>query len=138
MHVTINHSSGETYRLDLDEAAAQSLYNMSIGDEIDGSPIQLDGYRLRVTGGSDKEGFPMRPGVPHTERRKLILSDGTGVNTSQKGLRLKKSVRGETVSSDIAQLNLKIVQEGNQSIEKALGLEQQGNEAEETGNSEEG
>src|SRR6267143_4302099 len=58
---------------------------------------------------SDKDGFPMRADLPGPRRKGLLLSGGVGFHPVRPGMRKKKTVRGNTVSPDILQLNLKIV-----------------------------
>ncbi|HLF06001.1 MAG TPA: S6e family ribosomal protein, partial [Thermoplasmata archaeon] len=57
---------------------ANSLLGKKIGDEIDGIFVGLPGYRLRITGGTDKDGFPMRPDIPGPSRRKVLVSKSRG------------------------------------------------------------
>jgi len=84
---------------------------------------RMDGPRplrfIQITGGSDKDGFPMRRDLPGPRRKRLILSSGTGFHPTRPGVRKKKTVRGNAVSPDILQLNMKIVQRGPKSIEDA-------------------
>src|SRR2546428_534527 len=85
----------------------------------DGLYVGLPGYKLQITGGSDKDGFPMRSDLPGPRRKRLLLSGGVGFHPVRPGMRKKKTVRGNTVSPDILQLNLKIVVRGPKSIEDA-------------------
>ncbi len=40
------------------------------------------------------------------------------------GERRRKSVRGNTISEDTVQINMKVIKSGKDSIEKLLGIEQ--------------
>lgn len=92
--------------------------NNKIGDEIDLSEAGLAGYKAKITGGSDKEGFPMKSSVPGAVRKKVFLSEGTGLRTTHKeGERRRISVRGNTVSDMIAQLNVKITAYGSANLD---------------------
>jgi small subunit ribosomal protein S6e len=72
----------------------------------------LSGYELKITGGSDNCGFPMRGGILGV-RKRLTLLGGVGLRESfAKGIRKKKTVCGHKVSSNIVQINLKITKEG--------------------------
>lgn len=83
----------------------------SIGDE-------WKGYVLRITGGNDKQGFPMKQGVLLPHRVRLLLADGHSCYRSRRaGERKRKSVRGCIVGNDIAVLSLVIVKQGEQDIE---------------------
>ena len=57
---------------------ANSLIGKKIGDEVDGIFVSLPGYKLSITGGTDKNGFPMRKDLPGTSRRRLLLSHSQG------------------------------------------------------------
>ncbi len=105
------------------EKDIDSLINKKIGDVIDGSIFGLPGYELLITGGSDKDGFPMRKDVTGTVRKSLLLSDGAGIRAAGKGVRLKKTVKGNVISKDIAQLNTKVVKRGAKSVKELLGAE---------------
>jgi len=102
------------------EINGEPFYGKKIGDKVDGSIIGLNKYELVITGGSDKQGFPMRKGVHGTARKKLLLSGGVGYRPKKKGVRKRKSIRGEIVSEEIAQLNLKVVKEGDKKFEDIL------------------
>lgn len=102
-----------------------SLKSKKIGDKIDGSLLGLEGYELEITGGSDDSGFPMRPDLAGTEKKKLLLSGGVGVKTGfrkkkEKGLRIKKTVAGNTVDDKTVQINVKVVKEGKKSVADLL------------------
>ncbi|MFB6147956.1 MAG: S6e family ribosomal protein, partial [Candidatus Nanohaloarchaea archaeon] len=71
MQVTIGTGDGETFQTEVDDASR--LVGKSIGDEFEGGIIGLDGYTLEITGGSDRDGFPMRETVDGSARRKLLL-----------------------------------------------------------------
>jgi len=108
---------GKSFQKEID---GEIFYGKKIGDKIEGSVIGLDNYELVITGGSDKQGFPMRKGVHGTARKKLLLSGGPGYRPRRKGVRRRKSIRGEVVSPEIAQLNLKVVKEGDKKFEDIL------------------
>jgi small subunit ribosomal protein S6e len=82
----------------------------SLGDE-------WTGYIFRITGGNDKQGFPMKQGVMLPHRVRLLLSDGHSCfRTRRTGDRRRKSVRGCIVASDIAVLAVVIVKQGENDI----------------------
>ena len=64
----------------------------------------------------------MRPDLPGMGKRRLLLSGGVGYNPDRKGKRKKKMVRGNTISADIVQINMKIVKYGSKPIEELLSL----------------
>ena len=118
--------TGKAYRLELKGKKADYLVGKKIGDIVDGEPIGLPGYKLMVTGGTDKDGFPMRPDVHGTARKAIILSGPPGFHPKRKGERRRKMVRGNVISREIRQVNLKVVEiTGNPpSLEQLLGKEE--------------
>jgi len=108
----------KTYQV---EKEAVSLIGVKIGQKFDGGMIGLDGFTLQVTGGSDKEGFPMRKEVDGPLRKKLLLTGNPGFNPRFGGERKRKYIRGNQISDDIAQVNCKIV-EGEGDIGLMLGI----------------
>jgi small subunit ribosomal protein S6e len=103
---------GKSYQTSVTGHHANSLIGKKIGDVIDGIFVGLPGYKLQITGGSDKDGFPMRKDLPGPRRKKLLISKSTGFNPLERGLRQKKSVRGNTVAPDTLQVNLKVTAHG--------------------------
>ncbi|HIH73301.1 MAG: 30S ribosomal protein S6e [Thermococcales archaeon 44_46] len=112
--------SGIAKQVEITGAEAEKLIGLRIGDEIEakelglnlsevfGSEIPAD-VKLKITGGTDKDGFPMRPDVHGPRRVRILLSRGPGFRPQEKGERRKKTVRGNTISPEIVQINLKIV-----------------------------
>ncbi len=80
----------------------------------------LPGYKLVITGGSDKDGFPMRPEIPGGRRKKVLVTEGVGFRTTEKGVRRRRNLRGNAITPDTLQLNLKVVSRGPKAIEDAL------------------
>jgi small subunit ribosomal protein S6e len=113
--------TGKAYSLELDESKSKVLQGLEIGRVIDASPFGLGGYKIEITGGSDKDGFPMRRDLKGSVRRRLLLFKGPGYRPKEKGLRRRKRVRGNVITPDIVQVNVKIVKRGKKSIEKLLG-----------------
>jgi small subunit ribosomal protein S6e len=99
-----------------------SLIGLKIGDKFDGSLMGLSGFTLQITGGSDKDGFPMRYDLAGIARKKALLTSGPGFRPTVKGLRRRKYIRGNTISADIVQVNCKIV-EGEGDIPLMLGIQ---------------
>jgi len=99
------------------ETEAENLIGKKIGDIIDGNVLGLPGTLLKITGGSDSDGFPMRPDLEGTGRKKLLLASGPGYRPEKKGVKRRKLVRGNTISPEIAQVNCKIVRAG-ESVKK--------------------
>jgi len=84
----------------------ESLVGKKIGDIIDGSIVNLDGYKLRITGGSGFEGATMVNYVEGMNKKYVWYNEN-------KKVRVKKMVRGNTISPEIVQINTKIEEYGN-------------------------
>ena len=93
----------ESHQIEIEDGA--EINGLVIGDEFDGSVVGLDGYTLKITGGSDKNGFTMKKDVPGTRRIRSLLSSGVGYKPKQAGIKRRKTVRGNTIADDIVQVN---------------------------------
>ncbi len=100
---------------------APGIVGQKIGDKFSGDLIGLGGFSLQITGGSDKEGFPMRPEIPGAVRKKILITGPPGFHPIKEGQRKRKFVCGNTVSERIMQINCKIV-EGEGDIGMILGI----------------
>ncbi|MEM2104407.1 MAG: 30S ribosomal protein S6e [Candidatus Bathyarchaeia archaeon] len=101
---------GTSKTVELEDTRAIPLIGKKIGEVIDGAVLGLTGIKLQITGGSDKDGFPMRPNVHGGVRRSVVLSGGVGFNPKNKGERKRKRVRGNVITDEIVQINMKIVE----------------------------
>ena len=107
-------SEGEkSHQMEVEAAESKKLIGLKIGEEFDASLVGLAGYKLKITGGSDKNGFPMKKDVEGPRRIKSLLSGGIGFNPKRDGQRRRKTVRGNTVSDDIVQINTVVTQKGD-------------------------
>ena len=119
--VIADPKSRKAYQKEVDQAVSL-LLGKKIGDKVSGSSLGLDGYTLELTGGSDKQGFPMRKDVDGQGRKRIILTHPPGFHPARKGQRKRKSVCGNTISDSIMQINLKVATAGKKSIEEAFGV----------------
>ncbi|MFP3909374.1 MAG: 30S ribosomal protein S6e [Halobacteriota archaeon] len=102
-----------TYQKVVSGANANKIIGKKVGDNINGTLVDLPpDYELMITGGSDKDGIPIRPDVAGSGRKKILVGGGAGFNPKKDGLRRKKMVRGKAISRDIVQLNTKVAQHG--------------------------
>lgn len=111
---------GTSKVVEIEEARAVSLIGRKIGETIDGAALDLPAYKLQIMGGSDKDGFPMRPSVHGGVRRNVVLGGGAGFNPSEKGQRRRKMVRGNVISDEIVQINTKIVEKPKKPPERKV------------------
>jgi small subunit ribosomal protein S6e len=114
---------GKSHQVQVSGHHANSLIGKKIGDEVDGIFISLPGYKLVLTGGTDKNGFSMRKDFPGVGRRRLLLSKSQGFKPTVHGLRKKKSVRGNTVNQDIVQINMKVTKYSSKPIDSLIKVE---------------
>jgi small subunit ribosomal protein S6e len=103
------------------EVSGEGILGRKLGQAIDGAAAGLAGYELKITGGSDKDGFPMRKDISGPGRKRVLLSGAPGFHPDIEGERKRKSVRGNTVSEDTAQVNTKVVKQGKEPLEKIFG-----------------
>jgi small subunit ribosomal protein S6e len=93
-----------------DKRIAQEVPADSLGDE-------WKGYIFRITGGNDKQGFPMVQGVAQNKRVRLLLADGAKYyRCRREGERKRKSVRGCIVDANLSVLNVAIIKKGEAEI----------------------
>jgi len=102
--------TGTSKTVEIEETRAVPLIGRRMGEIVDGSIVELPGHKLQITGGSDKDGFPMRPNVHGGVRRRVILGGGVGFNPKAEGERQRKTVRGNVITDEIVQVNMKIVE----------------------------
>jgi len=107
-------NEGKAVTVELDEPQSLTLLGRKIGDVIDGKALGLEYGKLKITGGSDKSGFPMRPDV--AGGRKVYIFTGRGVGLrkirgkTKKGFRRRILVRGNVITRDIYQINMVVVE----------------------------
>lgn len=118
--VIANPKTRKTYNVELDQDRTVGLIGKKIRDNFSGDILGLSDYELQITGGTDKDGFPMHHLVHGAIRKKVILSHPPCFHSKRKGERRRKMVRGNTISRDIIQINCKIIKEGKKPIEEIL------------------
>jgi small subunit ribosomal protein S6e len=128
--VVANPDEGKTYQLELDEAKSKVLLGKRVKEVVSGDSLGLSGYELEITGGSDKDGFPMRVDLHGTVRKKILMAGGAGFHAHKAGERMRKTVRGNTIADDIAQVNAKVVKKGKEELAK-LAPKKEGEKKEE-------
>lgn len=102
--------TGKSQKVELEDNRMGPLVGRRIGEVIDGTVADLAGHKLLLTGGTDKDGIPMRPDVHGSAKSRIILSGGVGYKPKRKGERKRMIVRGNTVSIETTFLNFKIVE----------------------------
>jgi len=102
-----------------DEKKLRSIYDKRMSQEVIGEDLgdQFKGYIFKITGGNDKQGFPMKQGILTNTRVKVLMGKGaTCYRPRRTGERKRKSIRGCIVGSDIAVVHLVTVKKGDEEI----------------------
>jgi len=113
--------TGAQKLLDIDdENKLRAFYDRRMAHEVSGEVLgdEFKGYIFKISGGNDKQGFPMKQGVLTAQRVRLLLAKGHSCYRPRRsGERKRKSVRGCVVSSELSVLNLVVVKKGDAEIE---------------------
>ncbi|MBR5999619.1 MAG: 30S ribosomal protein S6e [Candidatus Methanomethylophilaceae archaeon] len=112
--------TGKSYNVAVSGHHANSLIGKNVGEVIDGIFVGLPGYKLKITGGSDGNGTPMRKDLPGNKRRMLLMSESLGFHEKYPGQRRRVAIRGCTISSEIVQINMAVSEYGPKSIEDTM------------------
>jgi len=104
--LTISDIKGKSISKELKDSDANPLLGLQLGNETDAAIVGLTG-KLKLTGGSDKSGVPMRNDIHGAARKRVLLSKGVGLQDAETGQRVRKLMRGNTVSEEIYQVNCK-------------------------------
>jgi len=110
--------NGKSYKVDVSGGAAAFLMGKHVGDEVDASPMGVSGYRMKITGASDRNGTPARQNLPMAGRKKLLLSGGVGYHPVMDGERRRKPIRGNEITADFVQINAKIISYGEKTLDE--------------------
>ena len=92
-----------------------------IGETVGGELVGLSGYTLKITGGTDKSGFPLRPDVPGARQTRIFVGEGFGFHAPRAGQRKRRTFRGSAISEDTVQINLIVEQKGSKPLSELLG-----------------
>src|SRR3970040_2688627 len=114
--VISDSKSAQAYQAVVTGAAINKLIGKNIGDAVSGDVVGLAGYTLKITGGTDKDGFAMRGDLPGPARRKILIAGGVGYKPKAEGVKKRKSMRGREISSDVAQINTVVVEYGQKPL----------------------
>ena len=127
-------NGGKSYSIDVSGSNYNHFLGKKIGDSVDGlfvgsGDITLNGFKLQITGGSDLTGTPMRADLDGGNRKKVLVSPGTGYKGHKivrkkgeryrytyDGIRKRRVFRGNVISAATRQINLKVVDSGNKSL----------------------
>ena len=139
-------NNGRSYNVTISGNNHAQFLGKRIGDVVDGifvgeGETALNGYKLEITGGSDKTGTPMRrdldggsanpswspprPGTRVTSSSRRPRRARSAFRYVPDGLRRRRNFRGNTVTQDTRQINLKVVEAGNKPLEAIFGADEE-------------
>jgi len=104
--------TGKSYKVDMQKDKEHEIIGKKIGDVIELGFLGAGGYKVELTGGSDGSGFPMRKDIRGPNRVEVLITKGVGFRVKEKGERRRKSLRGNTFSAEIVQVNSKVLEFG--------------------------
>lgn len=116
--------TGKSQSVELEEHKAVPLIGKKIGETIDGTIVGLPKHKLLITGGTDKDGFPMHPTIHGGIRKSVLLKGGVGFKPKREGHRRRKTLRGNTITEEIVQVNMKIIEKPKEPVKKKAEKEQ--------------
>ena len=136
-------NNGRSYNMSVSGNNLTQFLGKKIGDVVDGIFVgegeqTLAGYKLEITGGSDKTGTPMRSDLSGGNRQSILVTESTGFKGHSlvhktkggekkrfrykpDGMRKRRNFRGNTVTQDTRQINLKVIEAANKSLADILG-----------------
>lgn len=109
-------ATGKSTASEIEGSRAQALIGRALGETLDGSALGLGSSKMRISGGCDKNGIPMRGDVHGGVKKYIVLSSGPGFRPTRHGERRRKLVRGRTITDETYQINFTLSKE-------AAGLE---------------
>ncbi len=148
-------SNGRAFGIEITGSNYNHFLGKKIGDSVDGMFIgegdkSLSGYKLEITGGSDLTGRPMRPELDGVGIKSVLITAGIGYKGKRyvkkrgkvyrykyDGLRRRRKLRGNVIGQDTRQINLKITEAGNRSLDAIFGLVEEAAPVEEPSGEEE-
>jgi len=135
-------SKGRSFSVDITGSSYNHFLGKKIGDSVEGNFVgegdkSLSGYKLEITGGADSTGRPMRPDLDGSGVKSVLITSGIGykgkkyVNKNSKtyrykydGLRRRRNLRGNVISQDTRQINLKVTEFGNRTLAQIIDGEE--------------
>lgn len=111
---------GKAIQYELDDAKTNALVGKSVGDVVEGDMLGFPGYKFKITGGSDASGFPIRPDVHGSGKKRILIKGPPGFRSKRKGMAKRKTVRGRELNLDISQVNMRIEEKGSTPLEELV------------------
>jgi len=105
--------AGNVTTVELEGSKARPLIGREIGHLVDGSILGMRGKKLKITGGSDKDGIPLVANIHGGAKKYVLLAEGVGFKPGTRGERRRKLVRGRMITDETYQLNMVISETEN-------------------------
>ena len=121
--VVISDSYGSSISQEIKDKSAQPLLGSKIGDSIDSSVFGFNEGKIKITGGSDKSGTPMRSDLHGGTKKYILMTSGVGLRNMGPGERKRKLVRGNLITEEIYQLNCQLIDSKLPEKEKAEAIQ---------------
>ena len=102
--VISDKKTGKSEVLEAKDSTAQLFVGRRLGDTVDLTAVGQN-YKVKITGGSDKAGFPMRADILGGGKRYVLMTEGVGFRNAEEGEKRRKLVRGGLVTDEVYQLN---------------------------------
>jgi len=112
------NNKGRAGSKEIKDTECNVFLNKKVGDSVSGNTFGFKNYEFQITGGTDKDGFPIRYDLSGTNRKKILLSSGPCVKIKRRGMRIRKTVRGNIIAEDIKQININVVKEGDKKYDE--------------------
>ncbi|MDD1683749.1 MAG: 30S ribosomal protein S6e, partial [Methanoregula sp.] len=97
---------------------AGTIVGKRIGDEIEAGTLGLAGYRILITGASDRTGTTAKKSLPGAGRKKLLLAGGIGFHPTMDGERRRKTIRASEITQDFVQINTLVTAYGEKTLDE--------------------
>ena len=102
--------NGKSQVLELDGVRAVPLVGRRLGETLDGAALGFGGYKVKIAGGSDKDGFPMRSDIHGGVKTRVVMAQGVGFHPASRGQRRRKTIRGSVITDEVVQINMIFVE----------------------------
>ena len=107
--VVVSDSNGVSISQEIKDKSAQPLLGSKLGDVVDSSVFGFKDGKIKITGGSDKSGTPMRSDLHGGSKKYILMTTGVGLRNMELGGRKRKLVRGNLITEEIYQLNCQLI-----------------------------
>ncbi|HEV2519619.1 MAG TPA: S6e family ribosomal protein [Thermoplasmata archaeon] len=105
-----------SYARTVSDPQSAGFLGKRIGETIGGELVGLSGYTFRISGGTDKSGFALRPEIPGARQVRVFVGEGFGFHAPRRGMRRRRTFRGSAVSEETVQINLVVEKRGQKPL----------------------